>query len=71
MVIGKRVHGEGDPRVARTSKDPYGPSDPNSTGVYFTPKEFQYSNAGSELSENNCCVCVGSGREICLCYTWL
>jgi len=63
MATGDQVLGDGDPRVARTSVDPYGPSDPNSTGVYFAPKRFRYSEAGIQLSENDHCVSVLSVGE--------
>jgi len=56
--------GEGDARIAPTSVDPNAPSDPNSTGVYFAPKQFRYNNAGSQLSENDHCVSVlGVGEK--------
>ena len=50
-------HSQGD-SSADIANDPYGPSDPNSTGVYFAPKEFRYSSTGSELAENDHCVSV-------------
>lgn len=43
---------------AEIAIDPYGPSDPNSTGVYFAPKKFCYSSTGSQLTENDHCVSV-------------
>ena len=40
------------------ASDPNGPSDPNSMGVYFAPKQFRYNTAGSLLTENHHCVSV-------------
>ena len=41
-----------------TTDDPNTPSDPNSMGMYFAPKEFRYSTTGSLLTESNPCVSV-------------
>lgn len=42
-----------------TSKlDPFTPSDPSSTGVYYTPLSHRYTNAVRYLTEDNEITCV-------------
>lgn len=55
MATGEMCNGDSSAEIA---VDPYGLSDPNSTGVYFAPKEFRYSSTGSQLTENDHCVSV-------------
>ena len=49
--------------------DARGPSDPDSMGVYFAPKEFQYTTAARDVTEGNDITCVlSAGTIFCMCY---
>ena len=46
--------------TSETTVDSDSPSDPNSMGVSFAPKSFQYSSVASTLTENNHYVTVAA-----------
>jgi len=43
--------------------DPFAPSDPNSTGVYYTPHCHRYTDIVCHLMEDNKITCVLSANE--------